>query len=239
MIVGSLLLILVAVTLLVLGLASGSSGLLISSIAASLLAAVALVVGTRQATAARGGVDFTDDARFSDDELNPRAGGEGDGKPRRRRPPTNTRMAGSMRDDAADPFGNAGPVLTDPVEVTVPAQGARRRSSSDDTGWRQPTGTSAASGFGPASGGESGGDAVPPDEPAVQQVAAADAARVARLAADVHVVDGRPRYHLPDCVHLRGRESERLPVGEAVESGFTPCARCEPDTALLADARRR
>jgi len=237
-IVGSLLLILVAVTLLVLGLASGSSGLLISSIAASLLAAVALVVGTRQATAARGGVDFTDDARFSDDELNPRAG-EGEGKPRRRRPPTNTRMAGSMRDDAADPFGNAGPVLTDPVEVTVPAQGARRRGPSDDTGWRQPTGASAASGFGPASGGESGGDAVPADEPAVQQVAAADAARVARLAADVHVVDGRPRYHLPDCVHLRGRESERLPVGEAVESGFTPCARCEPDTALLADARRR
>lgn len=50
MIVGSLLLILVAVTLLVVGLADGSSTLLATSIAASLLAAVALVVGARQAT---------------------------------------------------------------------------------------------------------------------------------------------------------------------------------------------
>ena len=49
MIVVSLLLILVAVALLVLGLAGGSSPLLISSIVASLLAAVALVIGARQA----------------------------------------------------------------------------------------------------------------------------------------------------------------------------------------------
>ena len=53
MIVFSLLLILVAVTLLVLGLAGGSSALLISSIAASLLAAVALVIGARQAAGRR------------------------------------------------------------------------------------------------------------------------------------------------------------------------------------------
>ncbi|WBB94967.1 hypothetical protein O7543_01190 [Solwaraspora sp. WMMA2080] len=55
MIVASLVLILVAVTLLVLGLASGSSLLLVGSIVASLLAAVALVVGARQAAAARAG----------------------------------------------------------------------------------------------------------------------------------------------------------------------------------------
>jgi clumping factor A len=53
MIVGSLLLILVAVTLLVLGLAAGSSTLLISSIVTSLLAAVALVVGARHAAGIR------------------------------------------------------------------------------------------------------------------------------------------------------------------------------------------
>jgi clumping factor A len=53
MIVGSLLLILVAVTLLVLGLAAGSSTLLISSIVTSLLAAVALVVGARHAAGTR------------------------------------------------------------------------------------------------------------------------------------------------------------------------------------------
>ena len=51
------------------------------------------------------------------------------------------------------------------------------------------------------------------------------------------MVDGRPRYHLADCAHLLGREHEPLPVAEAVELGFTPCARCAPDTALLADAR--
>jgi hypothetical protein len=78
----------------------------------------------------------------------------------------------------------------------------------------------------------------PPDEPAPQQVSAADAARVGRMHTEVLVVDGRPRYHLPGCVHLLGRESEPLPVGEAVGIGFTPCSLCEPDSALLADARR-
>ncbi len=53
MIVASLLLILVAVTLLVLGLTGGSSSLLISSIVASLLAAVTLVIGARQAAGLR------------------------------------------------------------------------------------------------------------------------------------------------------------------------------------------
>jgi hypothetical protein len=78
----------------------------------------------------------------------------------------------------------------------------------------------------------------PPDEPAPQQVSAADAARVGRMLNEVLVVDGRPRYHLAGCVHLLGRESEPLPVSEAIELGFTPCSLCEPDSALLADARR-
>src|SRR2546421_421439 len=53
MIVGSLLLILVAVAMLGLGLVQGSNAFLVGSIAASLLAAVALVVGARRAAAAR------------------------------------------------------------------------------------------------------------------------------------------------------------------------------------------
>ncbi|MBX6358421.1 MAG: hypothetical protein IRZ05_21540 [Micromonosporaceae bacterium] len=77
----------------------------------------------------------------------------------------------------------------------------------------------------------------PPDEPAPQQVSPADAGRVARMSTPVLVVDGRPRYHLSGCVHLLGRDSEPLPVAEAVELGFTPCSLCEPDTALLAEAR--
>lgn len=78
----------------------------------------------------------------------------------------------------------------------------------------------------------------PPDEPAVQQVSSADAERVGRMSTEVLVIDGRPRYHLPGCVHLLGRDSEPLPVSEALELGFTPCGLCEPDSALLADARR-
>ncbi len=81
-------------------------------------------------------------------------------------------------------------------------------------------------------------DEDPPDEPSAQMVSPANAARVAMLSTDVLVVDGRPRYHVAGCVHLHGRETEPLPVGEAVELGFTPCALCEPDSALLADARR-
>jgi hypothetical protein len=65
-----------------------------------------------------------------------------------------------------------------------------------------------------------------------------NAARIAMLASEVLVIDGRPRYHVSGCVHLLGRESEPLPVGEAVELGFSPCGMCEPDSTLLAEARR-
>ncbi|MDG4788755.1 hypothetical protein O7626_22995 [Micromonospora sp. WMMD1102] len=237
MIVGSLVLILAAVALLVLGLASGSSGLLISSIAVSLLAAVALVVGARQAAGARGVASgFAPDGP-GDDGFTARAGEATE--PRPRRPPTSTRRAPTdprlAEAGPADPFPGSGPVLTEPVEVTVPAQ-ATRPGTDDDTGWRQPAGRSEAPAAGP--GGQGEPDDVPTDEPAPQPVSEAEAALVAALLDDVYVVDGRPRYHLVDCAHLSGRESEPLPVSEAVELGFTPCGRCEPATALLTDAHR-
>lgn len=249
MIVGSLLLILVAVMLLVLGLASGSSGLLIGSIAVSLLAAVALVVGARQAAGARGATGFGSDEEFAGDGVDVDDGDEGVAPPRRRRPPTSARMAptdprlagtGRGSGSGADPFDEAGPVLTEPLDGPVPAQADRSGADADidDTGWRQPADASEMPGSGPASRGGSGDDAVPGDEPEAQVVSEADAAMVAGLVDEVYVVDGRPRYHLADCPHLHSRESEPLPVGEAVELGFTPCGRCEPDSALLTDARR-
>jgi len=51
------------------------------------------------------------------------------------------------------------------------------------------------------------------------------------------VVDGRPRYHLAGCRHLTGRETVPLPISEARETGFTPCAWCRPDSRLAQTAR--
>jgi len=79
--------------------------------------------------------------------------------------------------------------------------------------------------------------AVPSDEPPGQVLTAEDAERLERLSTEVIVVDGRPRFHLAECMHLlgRSRESERLPVYEALELGFTPCGQCEPIDVLLAE----
>jgi hypothetical protein len=231
-IVASLLLILGAVVLLVLGLVNGSSALLIGSIAVSLLAAVALVVGARQAAAARAEDEFLEaepEREFDGDEVAEPvfAGARAE------------RAAGR---EAADPYARAGEptvALAEPVTRTVPAQSgyaAGPRHGPDPVGselgpqWAEPAA--------PPDDADEYDDEDPPDEPVPQSVSPADAARVARLSTEVLVIDGRPRYHLPGCVHLLGRESEPLPVSEAVELGFTPCSLCEPDNALLADARR-
>jgi hypothetical protein len=79
----------------------------------------------------------------------------------------------------------------------------------------------------------------PPDEPVEEHASAIDVLRTADLAYDVLVVDGRPRYHLVDCAHLRDRESVPLPLGEARETGFTPCSLCRPDGTLAARTRER
>ncbi|MEU5905645.1 hypothetical protein ABZ780_14855 [Micromonospora sp. NPDC047467] len=250
MIVASLLLILVAVVLLVLGLAGGSSVMLTISIGASLLAAVALVVGARQAAANRATVD--------------------PGRPGPRIPPTSRPASRSGRGVA---YG------TPLVEPDVPVQHVPSTVGNGGTGWRQPpeppfdpdapfdtappfeptSPFERESPFGPAADGTpSRSSPVSPaspftartaeapgapvadllaDEPAEQPITPAEAARVARLPSPVDVVDGRPRYHLAGCPHLVGRLPETLPVAEAVELGFTPCADCAPATALLADAR--
>jgi hypothetical protein len=323
MIVGSLLLILVAVTLLVFGLANGSSTLLISSIAASLLAAVALVVGARQA-AARPVVE--DDALLADP-------GALDGRPETvRRPPINPPVvdldhphvsdpAGTPADDAyavsqhadsqradspyadaayadvdaglagaADrgpargepvhagaerpPFGSADerafppgakqaissgdgrPLAADPSDVSGPADpdgvdldAVRHARAGQATSSHAAPGNGTAGAGAPSqrvdSGGPAGREAVldqpapddPADEPAPQRVSPADAAQLARTTIEVLVVDGRPRYHLAGCPHLTGRQTEPIPVAEAIDLGFTPCGRCRPVDRLVAAPR--
>ncbi len=233
MIVGSLLLILVAVTLLVLGLVNGSSGLLISSIATSLLAAVALVVGARQAAAARAGADH------GNDDPGMRAGGVGEGRSWSRRWSSDGAVGERDRRPMGSGIDVAGTVDAGSVDFSVPTQGSRVGSGPDeDSVWRPPDDPVQAWADPAGSADDPDDVADPADEPARQRVSATDAARVAQLDTEVLVVDGRPRYHLPQCAHLCDRESEPLPVREAVELGFSPCADCAPDTALLADGYR-
>jgi hypothetical protein len=311
MIVGSLLLILVAVTLLVMGLAAGSSVLLISSIAASLLAAVALVVGARQAAAARVApagsarsplaVDLDDDPgpgtaafdpAYDDPAAGPRSdaaqGGEFFGAERPRdwasvdvadpdRPAglTDPEM---LQDGQVAAAGESNPAETTQADLTYDGPAYPRESGDDfvarsDRDAAEPHGSQAgppepdrpdfqqaegadpdaeAPGYGefpdPAQAARDDvlaqlaaddTDEDPADEPPPQRVQPADAVQVSRMNADVLVVDGRPRYHVADCSHLYERDSEPLPVAEAVDLGFTPCGRCRPVDRLLAAAAHR
>jgi hypothetical protein len=209
------LLILGAVVLLVLGLINGSSGLLVGSIGVSLLAAVALVVGVRQAGAARAAAGLDDEDEYDDaeeEEWAPRSEPVHRGLDHR----STGRAAVVPRGEHVGGWVDDPPPPGSPVVAmaSVPSQAIHDDFQNDFD------------------------DEDPPDEPVAQRVTASDAARVARMSADVLVIDGRPRYHVAGCVHLLGRAFEPLPVSEAVELGFSPCGLCEPDSALLADARR-
>jgi hypothetical protein len=266
-IVGSLLLIVVAVGLLVLGLLQGSDALLVASIGASLLAAVALIVGGRQAAAARSARTRTGRqvpserydpfaSHLGADEL----GGEdlheeraGAGEYGRRverqavgagaRTGTTYGTSAGGRAAAHDETAMMAPVRDEP-EAAIPQQG--------DNGGRYEEYPAQYEQHPPAEAYRAEADQYeadddeddddyddedPADEPPIQQSSAADLARVATMDTEVLVIDGRPRYHVPACPHLLGREHEPLPVHEAVELGFTPCSACAPNDVLLA-ARR-
>lgn len=259
MIVGSLLLIVVAVGLLVLGLLQGSDALLVASIGASLLAAVALIVGGRQAAAARTARTARTGRQVPSERYDPFAshlggnelGGEDEEVPGEygRRAERQAVGAGARagttygtstggRPAAPDETAMMVPVRDEP-DAGIPLQG--------DSGGGYEEYPSQYDQHPPVDSYQDDDDGDdddhdyededPTDEPAIQQSSAADLARVAALPDDVLVIDGRPRYHVPNCPHLLGREHEPLPAHEAVELGFTPCAVCAPNDVLLA-ARR-
>ncbi|MEV4509014.1 hypothetical protein AB0K00_08685 [Dactylosporangium sp. NPDC049525] len=251
MIVGSLLLIVVAVGLLVVGLLQGADALLVASIGASLLAAVALIVGGRQAAAARSsragriGQQVPSDERY--DPFESRLDGDG-GMAREARQPVGagarstggttygrggaTRLGGSARSDAnlppADETAMMAPVRDEPRDEPREAAAPQQPDVPPFEEYPQ-----AAAGEWSVDG-EDYDDEDPEDEPPIQASSAADIARVSTMTDEVLVIDGRPRYHVRGCVHLLGRESEPLPIGEAVELGFTPCSVCEPNDVVLA-----
>jgi hypothetical protein len=317
----SLLLILVAVTLLALGLTSGSSGLLIASIVASLLAAVALVVGARRSAGARraatdspvarpaapaeamtvetpaaefdrSGFDRPgpdrsefDDAGFASPDFAaefaaaqaaqaaapaPPAPSASSPPPADFPAPTPPAAAdsGTFTAEPAAPADDLDFGLDDeaawqtqtreqvystqatPESEVAAAAGpdydrassaihAARSEHPDENAWRRDSHAEAAAQAGLDEDFAEPDADDPDDEPLPQAVQPADAVRVARMDAEVLVVDGRPRYHLADCPHLVGRLTEPIPVNEAVELGFSPCGLCRPVDRLVAAAARR
>nr|WP_307872644.1 hypothetical protein [Actinoplanes ovalisporus] len=115
----------------------------------------------------------------------------------------------------------------------TPNQDAWRREPADEAAERARAEAAQAEEFDEAD------DDDPEDEPLPQAVQPTDAVRVARLDAEVLVVDGRPRYHVAECPSLVGRLAEPVPVSEAVELGFSPCGLCRPVDRLVAAASRR
>ena len=57
--------------------------------------------------------------------------------------------------------------------------------------------------------------------------------RVSSRPDGVWVVDGRPRYHLADCMIIKDTEAEEVPVAQATEDGFIPCTMCEPNVSRV------
>lgn len=256
MIIVSLLLIFAAVLTLVFGVAERSAPLLIVSIVATLMAVIVLIASARSTAAAR--LAAGADGREGDGSE--RAGTERPSAKRSR--PVRAEPVRSKQTRSAEGAtvhsGAVGTVIEgsvveeapDPVSTTGSAAGDGSRESPIPTQAR-PTidldirpGDDVPDVLGAEDEGEIEGyiegeftEDDPPGEPPQQLVSPADAKLVARLDSEVFVVDGRPRYHRANCAFLRSRETETLPVRQALELGFTPCGRCEPDSALIAGAR--
>ncbi|MGA5300694.1 hypothetical protein ACPCHT_12235 [Nucisporomicrobium flavum] len=199
----------------------------------------------RTATRAPQGADYDQassvigGARAEDDDSWRRAPGEEaetDGDRGRTGAPVGSEPARGFGSEPAAGFGSA----ADSGSATgsfEPAAGGFGSEPAEGFGSASDSGAVAGSGAAAGEFGEPDPDD-PDDEPPPQRVRPADAVRVARMDAEVVVVDGRPRYHLADCPHLPGRSTEALPVAEAVELGFSPCGLCRPVDRLVAAATR-
>ncbi|MQA14441.1 MAG: hypothetical protein GEV09_09785 [Pseudonocardiaceae bacterium] len=101
----------------------------------------------------------------------------------------------------------------------------RRRAGGGGTGAASPDPKPSASGGRYRAARQAG-------EPAEEDTDAVDLLVVSELTDEVLVVDERPRYHSSGCRWLGSRPTEALPVQEARDLGFTPCAGCGPDAEL-------
>jgi hypothetical protein len=159
--------------------------------------------------------------------------------------PTDTKPRIANREDAeaalaADEAYRAGAEAAAPISDDDPDYhrassviGSARSGSPEENAWRR---AADDGGSGPVEEFAEPDADDPDDEPLPQAVRPEDAVRIARMPAEVLVVDGRPRYHMADCPHLVGKLTEPLPVAEAVELGFSPCGLCRPVDRLVARA---
>nr|WP_308208629.1 hypothetical protein [Actinoplanes aksuensis] len=144
--------------------------------------------------------------------------------------------------DVAAAKPSAGPDFADQAGVPAGDLSADGQHGAEDPDYDRASATiNAARSEAPAPADEEfdePADDDPDDEPLPQSVQPADAVRVARLDAEVLVVDGRPRYHVAECPSLVGRLTEPIPVREAVELGFSPCGLCRPVDQLVGATAR-
>jgi hypothetical protein len=73
--------------------------------------------------------------------------------------------------------------------------------------------------------------AAPADTP--KPMPAPAAAEPTPAAGTVWVVDGRPRYHLADCMIIKDQQAEEISLEQAAEDGFMACSMCEPNVTRV------
>lgn len=205
MIVISLVFFVLGVGLLATGLVVESIQLELGAVASALLSALALYGGLRR----RRGAAAQGTGSTEAEQVRPagpdrgRVVEDGWSAPADEAWPTNSAVDSAMPSTADHGWGDAMAPPAEPAEAARAVESDLARSASLD------------------------------EEPAEEETSPTNVARVAAHSDAVLVVDGRPRYHRRACSSLPGREAVPLPVREAREAGFTPCARCRPDAHLL------
>lgn len=253
MILLTTLLVLVAVGLLVTGLAQGSATLQWASFAVSGLAAVLLAVTELRRRRRTRAEEAETGAAARSGPVRTAAGAPGEEDVVRRVLPPPVPSSSPALPRVPGPVSGATAVsglgdLARPTEDPgapvhrsggPPYQQGRRTGSHSATDLpRVPAGPPAGTGGWPVqadAGARLGADGEPPAE----EVEVTDLLLVLDLTDEVLVVDEHPRYHLAGCPHLVGVAPIPLPMVEARTDGFTPCGTCTPDRSLARRERSR
>jgi hypothetical protein len=142
--------------------------------------------------------------------------------------PAGAAAAGAVAAAPAEPAADATPAGPAAADGT-PAEPAAGTPAEPAAAAATPVGQRAAS---------TRWDFDPQAEPDEERTDVGDVIAIADLPDEVRVIDERPRYHLISCRWVGPRDTIPLPISEARELGFTPCAICRPDSTLAARRRK-